>query len=194
VSGSVTIESSGGEVEGSTVSGRFTVHGGPFDRVKLESVSGDTEFEGSWPGCAGGREQSHRLGRLRTGRRGRGRVRCLHLLGRDSQRVRRAPHRVDSTARARSTAATVGGGGPRIAIESFSGSVRLRKPLTRGAGRNSVRNSSELTLPASRTASGSSRQLCITYYVTSVVVVRCAMRPGRNLGRGGGRLIVTRSL
>lgn len=128
VSGEVTIQAPGGEVEGTTVSGRVTVRGGPFDRVRMEAVSGDTEFDGELtPGARV--DISNHSGAVDFTFRGQpaGEFEVSTFSGSIKSEFGGEAHRSSKWAPGEEYNQTIGSGGPRIAIESFSGTVQLRK-------------------------------------------------------------------
>ncbi len=129
VSGNVSIESSGGEVEATAVSGRVTVRGGPFERVDLEAVSGDTEFDGELAPDAEVDVSNH-SGTVDFVLRGpsAGDFDVSTFSGDIRSEFGGDPHRSSKYAPGEEYHFTLGRGGPHIAIESFSGSVRLRRP------------------------------------------------------------------
>jgi hypothetical protein len=128
VSGSVTIQSPGGEIEGTTVSGRITVRGGPFERVKLEAVSGATEFEGALVPDAEVDISNH-SGTVDFALKGSlaAEFDVSTFSGDIRSEFGGTSHRTSNYAPGKEYHYTVGTGGPRISIEAFSGNVRLRK-------------------------------------------------------------------
>jgi hypothetical protein len=128
VSGSVTIESPGGEVEGTTVSGRVTVRGGPFERVTMEAVSGDIEFEGALTPDAEVAISNH-SGTVDFALKGvqAGEFDVSTFSGDIRSEFGGSSHRTSKYAPGEEYRYTLGGGGPRISIEAFSGRVGLRK-------------------------------------------------------------------
>jgi hypothetical protein len=129
VSGEVTIRAAGGEVEGSTVSGQITVGGGPFERVNLEVVSGDIEFEGKLTPDAEVDISDH-SGSVDFTLQGQaaGEFEVSTFSGDIHSDFGGEPRRASKWAPGEEYKFTVGSGGPRISIDVFSGSVRLRKP------------------------------------------------------------------
>lgn len=128
VSGNVSIQSSGGEVEGTTVSGRVVVRGGPFERVKMEAVSGDTDFEGELTPDAEV-EISNHSGSVDFALRGAqaGEFDVSTFSGDIRSDFGGSSHRTSKYAPGEEYQYTLGNGGPSISIEAFSGRVRLRK-------------------------------------------------------------------
>jgi hypothetical protein len=128
VSGEVTIQAAGGEVDGSTVSGRVTLRGGPFERVSLEAVSGDTEFDGELTPDARVDISNH-SGAVDFRLQGTpsGEFEVSTFSGDIKSELGGEAHRSSKWAPGEEYNQTIGSGGPRISIEAFSGTVRLRK-------------------------------------------------------------------
>jgi DUF4097 and DUF4098 domain-containing protein YvlB len=128
VSGSVSIKGAQGYVEASTVSGDLEVSAGMVDRAELESVSGSVTFEGLLSSSARVSAQSHSgtvvlympadVSATFEATTFSGSI--YNEFGPDARRTSRFTP-------GQELEFTTGGGGARVRVESFSGSVRLKK-------------------------------------------------------------------
>jgi DUF4097 and DUF4098 domain-containing protein YvlB len=126
VSGSLTLRELSGSAEASTVSGTATVEGGRFSRMRLSSVSGSLRFRGDLERGGMYHLNSH-SGTIeaRLPARVAADFEVSTFSGDISNAFGPAAQRVSQYGPGRELRFTTGGGGARVVVKTFSGSVRL---------------------------------------------------------------------
>lgn len=128
VSGNVEISGVGGFVEASTVSGDLDVRAGMVDRAELESVSGSVTFEGRFSPSARISAQSHSgTVALNVPEDVSARFEVTTFSGSIHNEFGAEARRTSRFTPGMELEFTVGNGEARVTVESFSGSVRIRK-------------------------------------------------------------------
>ncbi|MDX1503492.1 MAG: DUF4097 family beta strand repeat-containing protein [Thermoanaerobaculia bacterium] len=128
VSGSIDLDGVRGRVEASSVSGRIEVRADQADRIELEAVSGSIEFDGSLSGRARMDVSSH-SGNVDVTLAGEvsADFDVSSYSGSIDNEFGPAPRRESRWVPSKSVEFTVGAGDAQVTIETFSGSVRLRR-------------------------------------------------------------------
>lgn len=126
VSGRIKIVDGMGAVELANVSGKIEVLGGTFDEASLESVSGSIVWEADIGG-SGPFDMENMSGTIKlvVSSAVSADFEISTFSGNISNAFGQEPTRASKYAPGKELSFTTGGGGPRVSISSFSGSVKL---------------------------------------------------------------------
>lgn len=126
VSGAVAVERAAGRVEGSTVSGSFEIRGGEIERGSLETVSGTiTSSAAIVPGGHLSVESHSGVVKLSLPAGSGAEVQVTSATGTISNGLSDQQATSSRHGMGKSLELTIGGGGSRIDVESFSGTIEL---------------------------------------------------------------------
>jgi hypothetical protein len=128
VNGRVTVKDASGEVDASTVNGVLSVVGGTFDRLRLETVSGELRFEGSLAKGAtldaetvsGGVDVALPAGISAD-------FSITTFSGGITNELGPAAQKTGKWTPEKELSFTVGAGGAKVNVQTLSGGIRLRK-------------------------------------------------------------------
>jgi DUF4097 and DUF4098 domain-containing protein YvlB len=128
VNGGVTVRDASGELNASTVNGKLLVSGGSFDRVALESVSGQVRFEGALSAKASMSVEtvSASVDLVFPAAFG-GQFNVSTFSGQITNELGPAAEKTNEYAPGQELSFTSGSGGARVTVETLSGAVHIRK-------------------------------------------------------------------
>lgn len=126
VSGDIKVRDGAGAIELANVSGRIEVLGGMFDEASLESVSGMIDWEADIGG-GGPFEMENMSGTIEVSVPASvsADFEISTFSGNISNAFGQEPTRTSKYAPGKELTFSTGGGGPRVSISSFSGSVKI---------------------------------------------------------------------
>lgn len=128
VSGRIRLRGAAREIDASTVSGQLELEGEEIDRADLSTVSGGIELSGSLSADAEIEIESHSGGvELRLPASASARFSVVTYSGRIDNELGPPARRTGRYTPGKELDFTMGGGDARVTIESFSGSVSLRR-------------------------------------------------------------------
>jgi len=126
--GAITLRGRSEDAGLSSVSGTLRVSGGPFTRARFETVTGDVRFEGAVSRDGTLTFDTHSgVVELRLPRDLAADLDVSTIAGQITNELNSARPIVGRDMRSRELGTTVGGGGARISIRTFKGSVALRR-------------------------------------------------------------------
>lgn len=126
--GAITLRGRSDDAGLSSVSGTLRVSGGPFTRARFETVTGDVRFEAAVSRDGALTFDTHSgVVELRTPRDLAADLEVSTIAGQITNELNSARPILGRDMRSRELGTSVGGGGARITIRTFKGSVALRR-------------------------------------------------------------------